>query len=65
MKALTGAKIVLSGEVIEGKVLLFDEKIIGFCSADELPDGTEVTDASGKLVLLQPSSKVGSGSIVG
>ena len=51
MKALTGAKIVLAGEVLEGKALLFDEKIIGFCSADELPDGTEVTDASGKLVL--------------
>ncbi len=45
MKALTGAKIVLAGEVLEGKALLFDEKIIGFCSADELHDGTEVTDA--------------------
>ena len=51
MKAFTGAKIVLCDRVEDGKVLLFDEKIIGFCSADEIPDGTEVIDAAGKLIL--------------
>ncbi len=51
MKAFTGGKIVLCDRVEDGKALLFDDRIIGVCNADEIPDAAERIDVSGKLIL--------------
>ncbi len=51
MKALIGGRQVLETEVIEGKALLFDSKIIGICNESEIPLEAEVIDAKGKLIL--------------
>ncbi len=51
MKAFIGGKIVLCDRVEDGKALLFDDRIIGVCNADEIPDEAEKIDASGKLIL--------------
>ena len=48
MKCIKGAKIVLPNEIVEGKVLLFDEKIIGI--ADAAPTGAEVIEVEGGYV---------------
>ena len=48
MKCIKGAKIVLPGEIVEGGVLLFDEKIIGI--ADAAPTGAEVIEVEGGYV---------------
>lgn len=48
MKAIINGKIVLETEVLTGKVLVFDQKIIGF--EDEVPAGCEVIDAKGLYV---------------
>ena len=51
MKAVTGGRIVLPRKVIEGKALLFDGKIRGVVSMDELPESIERIDARGGYVL--------------
>ncbi len=48
MKCIRGARIVLPDAVVEGKVLVFDEKIIGI--ADTVPAGAEVIEADGGYV---------------
>ena len=51
MKAFVGGKIVLCDRVECGKALLFDEKVIGVCGVDEIPDVAERIDLSGNLIL--------------
>ena len=48
MKCIKGASIILPDAIVEGKVLLFDEKIIGI--ADEVPADAEVIEADGGYV---------------
>lgn len=52
MKAIINGKIVLPNEIIENKILLFDEKIIGFY--DEIPDNikdtVEIIDVKNKYI---------------
>lgn len=48
MKAIVNGKVVLRNEVLENKVLVFDEKIIDI--ADKVPSGCEIIDAKGKIV---------------
>ncbi|MGL5642395.1 MAG: N-acetylglucosamine-6-phosphate deacetylase, partial [Paraclostridium sp.] len=48
MKAIINGKILLRNEVLENKVIVFDEKIIDI--TDEVPKNCEVIDANGKLV---------------
>ncbi len=48
MKCIRGARIVLPDAVVEDKVLVFDEKIIGI--ADTVPAGAEVIEADGGYV---------------
>ncbi len=48
MKCIRGARIILPDAVVEGKVLVFDEKIIGI--ADTVPAGAEVIEADGGYV---------------
>ena len=42
-------KIILPGEIVEGRALLFDEKIVGIVSTDEI-GSAEVIDAKGGFV---------------
>lgn len=51
MKAFVGGKIVLCDRVECGKALLFDEKVIGVCGVDEIPNVAERIDLSGNLIL--------------
>ncbi len=51
MKALIGGRIVLRDKTLDGKALLFDEKIVGVCEPSDIPDGAEVICAEGKLIL--------------
>ncbi|WP_250674499.1 N-acetylglucosamine-6-phosphate deacetylase [Paraclostridium ghonii] len=48
MKAIVNGKIILRNEVLENKILVFDEKIIDI--ANQVPSGCEIIDAKGKLV---------------
>lgn len=48
MKAIINGKIILRNEVLENKVIVFDEKIIDI--TDEVPKNCEVIDVNGKLV---------------
>lgn len=48
MKAIVNGKIILPTEVIEGKVLVFNEKVKGIF--DEVPTDVEVIDAKGAYV---------------
>lgn len=49
MKAIINGKIVTPESVIEGKVLVYDEKIEGI--VDAVPAGAEVIDAQGNYVI--------------
>lgn len=49
MKAIVNGKIILPGEIVEGRALLFDEKIVGIVSPDEI-GSAEVIDAKGGFV---------------
>ena len=49
MKAIVNGKIILPGEIVEGKALLFEEKIEGIV-APEQTGGAEVIDAQGRYV---------------
>lgn len=48
MKAIVNGRILLRNEILENKVLIFDEKIIDI--ADVVPSGCEIIDIEGKLV---------------
>ena len=48
MKAIVNGKMILPTEVIEGKVLVFDEKVQGIF--DEVPADAELIDAKGAYV---------------
>ena len=48
MKCIKNGRIVTPSEVIEGKAILFDEKIRAI--TDKIPDGCEVIDAAGAYV---------------
>ena len=50
MKAIVNGKILTKDEVIENKILLFDEKIIGF--VDEVNEDMEIID--GKNLYISP-----------
>ncbi len=50
MKCIKGARIILPDAVVCGKALLFDEKIIGVVSENEIPHGAEIIEANGCLV---------------
>ena len=49
MKAVVNGKIILPDRVVEGKALLYDEKIRGIVNVSEIGDA-EVFDAEGKYV---------------
>ncbi|MCC0646312.1 N-acetylglucosamine-6-phosphate deacetylase [Clostridioides sp. ZZV14-6154] len=48
MKCLINGKIVLKNQILENKILVFDEKIIDI--ADEIPKDCEVIDVDGKYI---------------
>ncbi len=48
MKAIINGKILTENNVIEDKILLFDDKIIDFC--DEVEESVEIIDAKGLYV---------------
>lgn len=48
MKAIVNGKIILPDSIVEGRALLFDEKIIGL--SDAVPEGAEIIDAKGRYV---------------
>lgn len=50
MKCIKGATLILPRELITGKALLFDEKIVGLVGEDEIPAGAEIIDATGSFV---------------
>ena len=50
MKCIIGAKILLPDSTVEGKALLFDEKIIGVVSESDIPAEAEVISADGCYV---------------
>ena len=50
MKCIKGAKIILPDSVVEGKALLFDEKIIGIVTENDIPTEAEVINAEGSYV---------------
>ena len=48
MKAIVNGKIILPDSIVEGRALLFDEKIIGL--SETVPQGAEIIDAKGRYV---------------
>lgn len=52
MKAIINGKIIMPGEVIEGKALVFDAKIAGICDASAICEDASIEkiDAKGKYV---------------
>jgi len=50
MKCIKGATLILPRELVTGKALLFDERIVGLVGEDEIPAGAEIIDATGSLV---------------
>jgi len=50
MKAIINGRLILKSRLLDGKALVFDEKITGFCNAGELPAGIDVVDAAGAYV---------------
>ncbi len=49
MKAIVNGRIILPGEIVEGRALLFDETIVGIVPREEI-GGAEVIDAQGGFV---------------
>jgi len=49
MKAIVNGKIILPGEIVEGRALLFDETIVGLAAPEEI-GGAEIIDAKGGFV---------------
>ena len=50
MKCIKGAKIILPDSVVEGRALLFDEKIIGIVTENDIPAEAEIINAEGSYV---------------
>ena len=48
MKAIINGKIILKNEILENKIIVFDEKIIDI--TNEIPDNCEVIDVKGNYV---------------
>lgn len=48
MKAIVNGKIILPDSIVEGRALLFDEKIIDL--SETVPQGAEIIDAKGRYV---------------
>lgn len=48
MKAIINGKIVTENKIIEDKILLFNDKIIGFC--DQVEENVEIVDAKGLYI---------------
>lgn len=48
MKAIINGKILTESNVIEDKILLFDDKIIGFC--DKVDENVQIIDAKGLYI---------------
>ena len=48
MKAIVNGKIILPDSIVEGRALLFDEKIIGL--SETVPENAEIIDAKGRYV---------------
>lgn len=51
MKAIVNGRIVAPHAVIRGKVLLYDERVIGIVDPGETPEGVETLDAKGNYVI--------------
>lgn len=50
MRAIVNGKILFDGQVVENKVLLFDQEIKGIVDVNEVPEGSEIIDAKGHYV---------------
>ena len=50
MKCIKGAAVILPREVVTGKALLFEEKILGLVDEAQIPADAEIIDASGCYV---------------
>ena len=50
MKAIINGKVLLPDAMVEGKALLFDEKIVGLVDPSDIPAGTETIDAKSMYV---------------
>ena len=50
MKCIKGAQLILPQEILAGKALLFEEKILGIVDECEIPADAEIIDASGCYV---------------
>ena len=48
MKAIVNGKIILPDSIVEGRAMLFDEKIAGL--SETVPEGAEIIDAKGRYV---------------
>lgn len=48
MKAIINGRLILKDSVVEGKVILFDEKILDF--KEDVPEGVDIIDAKGAYV---------------
>ena len=48
MKAIVNGQIILPDSIVEGRALLFDEKIAGL--SETVPEGAEIIDAKGRYV---------------
>ena len=51
MHAIINGRIVLPDQLVNHSVLLYDEKIIGIVPENEIPEGAEIIDAAGNLVI--------------
>ena len=51
MYAILNGRIVLPDQILEDSVLLYDEKIIGFVPANEVPADAKTIDAAGNYVI--------------
>lgn len=50
MISIKNGSIILENEIVTGKALLFDEKIIGIVDESDIPDGAEIIDACGGYI---------------
>lgn len=50
MKAIINGKILFNKQIIEGRVLLFEEKIVGIVEENEMPQDVQIIDAKGYYV---------------
>ncbi len=50
MKCIKGATVILPREIVTGKALLFEEKILGLVEECDIPSSAEIIDATGCYV---------------